>query len=129
MKTTLKELRQIIKEKVRRIVMEEKTLTVNNIVKILQSPDFDFTKSRGKQAIAKNNYLIIKDTFYYRGDSNLNEMIKDWTDPKGSYYSYFKDEYGIGFKLIDSDSKFTGGTIWGKVSKTGVNTIKLSIIK
>lgn len=47
--------------------------------------------------------LQVVDSFYYGGDKKLKSLKKDWTEEGGSYAKYFKEEYGIKFKLTESD--------------------------
>lgn len=78
-----------------------KTITPKDIVKLFKNKE-DWG-DMGDYVSVVDGKLQVVDSFYYGGAKRLESLKKDWTEESGSYAKYFKEEYGIKFKLTESD--------------------------
>ncbi len=70
------------------------------IVKQLKSSDFGMTEKGGNgYVMVKGGKLIIRDPYYYAPEQKrLKNKHNEWSE-NGTYGKYFKDEYGVKFKV------------------------------
>ena len=104
---------------------EAKKLKASDIVKMMKDPE-DWGADGKDKVYTKGSNFVYIDSFYFTGDKALKELIKEWS-PKGSYYQYFKDEYGCNLKIVDSfiEAKATGKH--KKLSKDGIIGVELKV--
>jgi len=125
-KSMLKKVKKEIEKRGLSEQLEEaKKLKASDIVKIMKDPE-DWGADGKDKVYTKGSNFVYIDSFYFTGDKALKELIKEWS-PKGSYYQYFKDEYGCNLKIVDSfiEAKATGKH--KKLSKDGIIGVELKV--
>jgi len=86
------------------LLNEKKKVTAAQIAKILKGDDWGMTARGGNgRALVKGGNLVIKDPIYFMDQKKFDRMDKEWTSPSGTYAKYFKDEFGITFKLVSKN--------------------------
>jgi hypothetical protein len=95
-----------IVDKINKLLFEEagqkaKIKNLAGLVKVLQSSDFGMSKAGGNgYAMNKGGKLVVHDPFWISPKGpELERKRNDWLEG-GTYYNYFRDEYGITFGKV-----------------------------
>ena len=104
---------------------EAKKLKASDIVKMMKDPE-DWGSDGKDKVYTKGSNFVYIDSFHFTGDKALKNLVSEWS-PKGSYYQYFKDEYGCDLKIVDSfiEPKATGKH--KKLSKDGIVGVEIKV--
>ena len=93
------------------------------IVKELKGPDWNM----GDYVYVKKGNLVVIDTFFYGEDKAMKDLKNLWSTD-GAYGKYFKDTYGIEFKVVDEFSEFKASGKHKKLSDDGIVGIELKVV-
>jgi hypothetical protein len=111
--------------KLKESLNESKIKKGSDIVKIMSNP-VEWGEDMKDRVFTKGQNFIFADTFYYGQQKALDDLVKSWS-PGGSYYEYFKDNYGIEIEIIAKYSDFKAKGKFKKLTDDGVVYVELSI--
>lgn len=107
--------------KIKNLLLENKNnlKSISQVKKILSGPEF----SMKDRVYMKGSNLVVLDTFFYDANKALDKLIASWKRG-GSYYDYFKDEYGADIQILDTlEQRILTGKLkkaFGDLSVVGV---------
>jgi len=110
-----------------REILEAKKMNASGIVKLFKNTS-EWGDDLYKQVkVVKGNLQYIDSVYIGRTDK-LEAIIKDWTTPNGFYAKYFKDNYGISFKVVATINQIKAEGKFKKFTKDGVVGVELKVV-
>jgi len=107
-------------------VITEAKFGAKEIVKLMKNRE-DWGDAGEMVRVVKGNLEAV-DTFYYTGQDALDKLTKSWIDPNGHNAKYWKDEYGVSFKLVDQFIQNDAEGRYKKITKNGIVGVILKVI-
>ena len=102
----------------------QKSNKTMELKKDLESSNFGYTKKAGNGIVKKKGKnLVIYNSFFYDEKKAIKSLENDWS-AGGSYYDYFKEEYGVEIKVVKSGADFNSN-VFGK--NTGAVWVEIEV--
>jgi uncharacterized protein YjgD (DUF1641 family) len=125
-KSMLKKIEKEMKKRGLSEQLEEaKKLKASDIVKMMKDPE-DWGSDGKDKVYTKGSNFVYIDSFHFTGDKALKNLVSEWS-PQGTYYQYFKDEYGCDLKVVDSFIEHTAIGKHKKLSKDGIVGVEIKV--
>lgn len=105
-------------------ITEDKKLTASAVVKMFKTNTDDWGSDIADQAYIKKGNLIFIDTFFYGEDKAMKNLKTSW-QPYGHYYEYFKNQYGVVVRIVDTFSEPKARGRHKKLSTDGIVGVEL----
>lgn len=105
--------------------LTEGMLTVQKLRKIFMNAD-DWGEDIKNQIYIEGGRLVFIDSYYYGGDKALASLVKSWK-PGGSYYDYFKKNYGAHIQVVNSFQEIKATGRHKKLTTNGIVGVELKV--
>jgi len=103
-----------------------KKINASGIINLLKNTS-NWGEMRDYVSVKKGNIEVV-DTYFYGGDKAMKALIEKWTSSKGSMAKYFKEEFGITFKLVDKFEMVIARGKYKKLTTDGIVGIIIKIV-